>query len=87
MRRPDGSESEAQGELTLIERPRRLEMTWWFEDEPGNVQRIALSFAETDGRTRVVMVNRGISTDERRDRQDVGWRGCLDQLERVLDRN
>ena len=84
MLRPDGRESEAQGELTLIERPHRLEMTWTFGDEPGNVQQIALSFAESDGRTKVVMVNRGISTEERRERQDEGWRGCLDQLERVL---
>jgi hypothetical protein len=30
------------------------------------------------------MVNRGISTDERRDAQHEGWHGCLDQLERIL---
>jgi hypothetical protein len=30
------------------------------------------------------MVNSGISTDDRRDAQDQGWHGCLDELERVL---
>jgi hypothetical protein len=30
------------------------------------------------------MVNDGISTDARRDAQDWGWNGCLDQLGRVL---
>jgi hypothetical protein len=32
----------------------------------------------------VLMVNSGISTDERRDAQDTGWRGCFDELERVF---
>jgi uncharacterized protein YndB with AHSA1/START domain len=84
MRRPDGSEAEAQGEYTLIDRPHRLVMTWTFDDDPSNEQLIELSFSESDGSTTVLLVNSGISTDERRDAQDWGWRGCLDELERVL---
>jgi uncharacterized protein YndB with AHSA1/START domain len=84
MRRPDGTEAWAHGEYTLIDRPRRLAMTWFFEDVPGNEQVVELSFSESGGSTTVVMVNRGISTERRRDAQDVGWRGCLDQLERLL---
>src|SRR5262249_14910487 len=34
MRRPDGREFQAHGKYTLIDRPRRLVMTWTFEDEP-----------------------------------------------------
>jgi uncharacterized protein YndB with AHSA1/START domain len=85
MRRPDGTEAEAQGEYTLIDRPRRLAMTWTFDDDPSNEQLIELSFSESEGSTTVEMVNSGVSTDERRDAQDWGWRGCLDELERVLD--
>jgi uncharacterized protein YndB with AHSA1/START domain len=84
MRRPDGTEVEAQGEYTLIDRPHRLVMTWTFEDDPSNTQLIELSFSESEGSTRVLMVNSGISTDRRRDAQDVGWRGCFDELERAL---
>lgn len=84
MRRPDGTKMEAQGEYTLIDRPRRLVMTWTFGDDPSNEQLIELSFSESEGSTRVLLVNSGISTDERRDAQDWGWRGCFDQLERVL---
>jgi uncharacterized protein YndB with AHSA1/START domain len=84
MRRPDGKEVEAQGEYTLIARPHRLVMTWTFEDDPSNTQLIELSFSESEGSTRVLMVNSGISTDRRRDAQDVGWRGCFDELERAL---
>jgi uncharacterized protein YndB with AHSA1/START domain len=84
MRRPDGGEPEARGEYTLIDQPHRLEMTWTFNDEPSNVQRIALSFSESEGSTTVEMINSGISTDARRERQNTGWRGCLDELERLL---
>ena len=59
-------------------------MTWTFHDDPSNEQLIELSFSETDGATTVLLVNSGISTDERRNAQDWGWNGCLDQLERVF---
>jgi uncharacterized protein YndB with AHSA1/START domain len=84
MRRPDGTEAEAQGEYVLIDRPHRLVMTWTFGDDPTNEQLIELSFSESEGSTTVLMVNSGISTDERLDAPDWGWRGCLDGLERVL---
>jgi uncharacterized protein YndB with AHSA1/START domain len=84
MRRPDGTEVEAQGEYTLIDRPHRLVMTWTFDDDPSNEQLIELSFSASEGSTTVVMVNSGISTDQRRDAQDDGWHGCFDELEREL---
>jgi uncharacterized protein YndB with AHSA1/START domain len=84
MRKPDGSEAAVYGEYTLIDRPRRLTMTWTFGDEPSNEQLIELVFSESEGLTTVQMVNSGISSDQRRDSQDWGWRGCLDQLERLL---
>jgi uncharacterized protein YndB with AHSA1/START domain len=84
MRRPDGSEVEAKGEYTAIDRPHRLVMTWTFGDEPSNEQLLELSFTESEGSTTVLLVNTGISTGERRDAQDWGWRGCLDQLEQAL---
>jgi uncharacterized protein YndB with AHSA1/START domain len=85
MRQPDGTEAKARGEYTLIDRPNRLVMTWTFHDDPSNEQLIELSFSESEGATSVLLVNSGISTDGRRDAQDWGWNGCLDQLERVLD--
>jgi uncharacterized protein YndB with AHSA1/START domain len=84
MRKPDGSDAKARGVYTLIERPHRLVMTWTFDDDPSNEQLIELFFSESAGSTTVLMVNSGISTDQRRDAQDAGWRGCLDQLERAL---
>ena len=84
MRRPDGTDAEAWGEYRVIDRPRRLVMTWTFFDEPDNEQLLDLSFSESGGSTTVLLVNSEISTDDRRRSQDEGWRGCLDQLERLL---
>lgn len=84
MRMPDGTEAEARGEYTLIDRPHRLVMTWTFGDDPSNEQLIDLSFVESEGSTKVMMVNSGISTSRRRDAQDFGWHGCLDELARAL---
>jgi len=84
MRRPDRIEVEARGEYTLIDRPRRLVMTWTFDDDPSNEQLIELSFTEAGGATTVRLVNSRISTDQRRGDQDWGWRGCLEQLGRLL---
>jgi uncharacterized protein YndB with AHSA1/START domain len=84
MRRPDGAEFGAGGEYTEIDRPRRLAMTWTFEDDPSTQQLIELSFSESEGSTTVVMINSGISTDGRRDAQHDGWHGCFDELERAL---
>jgi uncharacterized protein YndB with AHSA1/START domain len=84
MRRPDGTEVEARGEYTRIDRPRRLAMTWTFDDDPANEQLMELTFAESDGSTTVLLVNSAISTSERRDAQAWGWRGCLDQLRLAL---
>ena len=80
MRGPDGREVEAGGEYTLIDRPHRLSMTWTFDDDPGGEQLIELTFSESGGSTTVLMVNSGISSDERRDAQDRGWNRCLDEL-------
>jgi uncharacterized protein YndB with AHSA1/START domain len=84
MRRPDGTEHRAGGEYRLIDRPHKLTMTWTFDDAPSNEQLIELEFTESEGSTRVVLINSGISTDERRDAQHWGWDGCFDQLERAL---
>jgi uncharacterized protein YndB with AHSA1/START domain len=86
MRRPDGRQSGARGEYTVIDRPHRLVMTWTFDDVPANQQLIELAFSESEGTTTVVLTNREISSDERRELQGEGWRLCLDELERLLDR-
>jgi uncharacterized protein YndB with AHSA1/START domain len=83
MRRPDRTEVEALGKFTLIDRPHRLVMTWTFNDDPSNEQLLELTFSEDQGATTVLLVNSDISTDERRDAQDDGWQGCLDELDRL----
>jgi uncharacterized protein YndB with AHSA1/START domain len=86
MRRPDDTRVEASGEFTLIEPPHPLVMIWTFDEDPANEQLIELTFTESAGCTTVLMVNSRISTDERRDAQENGWRGCLDELQTLLAR-
>jgi uncharacterized protein YndB with AHSA1/START domain len=85
MRTPEGTEAGAHGEYEVIDRPHRLVMTWTFDSDPSDAQLIELTFSESDGSTTVLMVNSRISTDERRRSQDEGWRGCLEQLERLFN--
>lgn len=84
MRRPDGTEHVIAGRFTEIDRPQKLALTCTFSDDPGTEQLSELTFSESEGATTMVLVNRGMSSDERRDAQHYGWHGCLDQLERVL---
>jgi uncharacterized protein YndB with AHSA1/START domain len=84
MRRADGTEHLIAGEFTEIDRPHRLALTCTFSDDPSKQQRIELTLSESAGSTTVLLVNSGMSTDERRDAQDHGWQGCFDQLQRAL---
>ena len=84
MRRPDGTRAAAHGEYRVIDRPRRLVMVWTFDDLPSNAQLIELTFSESEGATTVLMVNSGILSEPRRESQQLGWRECLNELERLL---
>ena len=84
MRRSDGSEVSISGEFTEVERPSRLVLKVVFSDLPTNEQLLELTFTESEGSTTVALVNSGIATDERRDAEDYGWRGCFDSLGRTL---
>jgi uncharacterized protein YndB with AHSA1/START domain len=87
MRRPDGYESSAYGEFVEIDRPSRLTMIWTFGIDPANQQLLELTFTEVAGETTVVLLNSRISTEERRESQEIGWAGCLDELARLLAAN
>jgi uncharacterized protein YndB with AHSA1/START domain len=84
MRRSDDSQVSITGHFTEVDPPRRLVLEVVFSDLPSNEQQIELTFTESEGCTTVLLVNSGIATDERRDAEDYGWRGCLDQLGRTL---
>ncbi len=84
MRRPDGEDRGMGGEYVEIDRPNRLVMTWTFDDHPCNEQLIELTFTESEGSTTVRMVNSRISTEDRRESQDMGWYGCFKELQRIF---
>jgi uncharacterized protein YndB with AHSA1/START domain len=84
MRRPDGREAGARGRYTVIERPRRLVMTWTFDEDPDDEQLMELTFSASGSSTTVLLVNSRIGSERRRESQDEGWRGCLTELDRLM---
>jgi uncharacterized protein YndB with AHSA1/START domain len=82
--RDSGAAHGASGEYHLIDPPRRLVFTWIWDHDPSHVQLVELEFSEREGRTTVMMINSGITTDEVRADQQSGWHRCYDNLERTL---
>lgn len=87
MRDPKaGADHGASGEYRVVDPPNRLAFTWTWDRDPANPLLIELEFTERDERTTVVMVNRGLPSEEERRSHERGWRACLDNLERELGR-
>jgi uncharacterized protein YndB with AHSA1/START domain len=82
----DGTEHGASGEYTVVDPPNRLAFTWVWDRDPNHPLLVELTFTEHDGRTTVVLVNRGLADEEQRDDHERGWNICLDNLEPVLAR-
>ena len=81
-----GTDHGASGEYTVIDPPRRLAFTWTWDHDPENSLLIELEFTEHDGRTTVVMVSSGLTTEKDRGDHERGWRACYDNLDRELAR-
>jgi len=72
------------GEYLEVSPPERLVFTvdWEGEEGKGAVSRLTVEFHEDGDRTRVVLTNTGLASEEARDSHEHGWRECLDNLDR-----
>jgi uncharacterized protein YndB with AHSA1/START domain len=87
MRSPDGEEFGGRGEYVEITPPERLVFTWTWAGHEGHegTQLVEVDFREReDGRTTVVLTNRGLEDEESRHKHRRGWEGSFNNLERVL---
>jgi uncharacterized protein YndB with AHSA1/START domain len=87
MRDADGGVRSVAGEYIEVDPPRRLRYTWAWEshgdsEEVGARTLITVEFVAEGAGTRVVLEQRGFTTELDRDDHDRGWHGCLDSLER-----
>ncbi len=83
----DGSEHEAAGEYLEVERPRKLAMTWqWQNHDDRTVSRIDVLLRAISVGTQLTFTHSQLPNDEERDGHRDGWNGSLDKLVNALDK-
>jgi uncharacterized protein YndB with AHSA1/START domain len=83
MRAPDGADHWLQGVYREIDPPKRLVLTWAWEDgegKPGHETLLTVTFAEHQGKTRLTMRQAEFESDSARDAHERGWSSALDRL-------
>ena len=82
----DGSEHEAVGEYLEVERPRKLAMTWqWQNHDDRTVSRIDVLLRAISVGTELTFTHSQLPNDKERDGHRDGWNGSLDKLVNALD--
>ena len=87
MRSPDGEEFGGRGTYLEIKPPERLTYKWTWDGHPGHVgtNLVEVDLIDRgDGRTTVILTNRGLADEEAKDLHREGWDLSLDNLERLL---
>ena len=69
--------------------PERLVFTWqWESADPNEPETlVTVEFYEEIGGTQIVLTHERFTTIPQRDKHGEGWAGCLDHLQRLLERN
>jgi uncharacterized protein YndB with AHSA1/START domain len=78
----------ARGTYLEVNEPKRLVMTWrWEEDDPADEHEslLSLDFNERSGETELVLTHEKLASVESRDRHEEGWSAMIDQLGTVLE--
>jgi uncharacterized protein YndB with AHSA1/START domain len=75
----DQWDTQNEGEFLEVEENKHLRYTWeWNKD--GDVTEIDVTFAAAPTGTRLTLVHRGFSNQERHDNHDAGWDGYIQGL-------
>lgn len=75
----DGSEHGSAGTFEVFEPPRRLVMTWAWEEEDGPDSRLEVSFRPVAAGTEVTLVHARLE-EAKAPSHEQGWQGALDKL-------
>lgn len=81
---PDGNVIWIAGVFEKISAPHTLVFTWRLEPGAQPEERVTVRFEPREQATEVIVVHERIASPEIRDRHELGWRGCLDGLERFV---
>ena len=85
FRREDGSEHQCAGEFLEIDRPRRVVMSWRWEeggepDEAGNVTRLEFKLRAIDTGTELTLIHSALRSEVSARSHESGWGGALKKL-------
>ena len=87
MQRPEGDTWYASGTYRDVSPPKRLSMTWrWEEDKPEDEHEtlLTLEFNEVPGGTELVLTHAQLATAESRERHTEGWTIIMEQLDPIV---
>jgi uncharacterized protein YndB with AHSA1/START domain len=83
MRSAEGTDHWLQGTFREIDEPKRLVLTWAWEDDggkPGHETLLTVTFADYNGKTKLTMHQAEFETESARDAHNQGWTGALERL-------
>ena len=81
----DGREFESRGKYLEVDPPRRLVMSWGWEDEGfEHVSRVEIDLEPQVRGTRLVFTHSHLPSEDARKSHEEGWTGALDKLQRRL---
>jgi uncharacterized protein YndB with AHSA1/START domain len=83
----NGERMPVRGVYREVQRPKRLSMTWrWEEDDPKEERDtlLTLDFFDRSGKTELVLTHEQLASAESRNNHEGGWNQILDQLHAAL---
>ena len=77
----DGQLHHVRGVYREIDTPRRIVLTWrWENNTDGHDSIVTVEFLERDGGTEIVLTHDGLVSEQERQGHRHGWTGCFDKL-------
>ena len=76
----DGSEHGSSGVFDVFDPPRRLSMSWRWEDDQGPDSHVDVTFRPVPGGTEVTLIHSRLHDANTRDGHRAGWNGAFDKL-------
>lgn len=82
---PEGSRMLLSGTYREVKPPERLVFTWQWEGDPDFGETlVTIDFHARGETTELVLTHERFLNSERRDRHTLGWNGCFDRLQELL---
>lgn len=85
MHHKGGNVHKLSGTYQQIKPPEKLSFTWrWSTDPPGQETLVSLDFLDHGNATEIVLMHGQFPDAETREKHNLGWNGCLEQLQSYL---